>query len=29
MDAEKTVCQLNNIMGSDALTSPIDPYLDA
>ena len=29
VDTEKTVCQLNNVMCSDALTSPIDPYLDA
>ena len=29
IDTEKTVCQQNNIMCSDALTSPIDPYLDA
>ena len=29
VDTEKTVCQQNNVMCSDALTSPIDPYLDA
>ena len=29
LDTEKSVCQQNNVMCSDAGTSPMDPYLDA